>query len=393
MESINYLYHKFAGYVLFPIRLITYISSTLGIIAINVVLDKLQLNSDNLFCKLSLGYSNFCIRLFGIRIIKQGETISDDPCIIISNHINLYDHYVMAHIQNKVPIFIANDKYNKYPISNLLTYTKSILCSQTKKSGTVQKIKTRLSEGDQVTMYPDACDYIPQDKLIAPFRNGAFVPKAPIQPIVFRYVSSSTTNLNWNDNSLWSILLSYLMDGDIQCYVNILPLQTYNSSYKSHEDYKDHVYNLMDKELKLLPKQQTLIVTGNPSTKYTMKALLFLLGLGFFMYLIGNITISCSIFMNFILGYFCHFYPTKNTCMLDTLVVSYSTIKIYFISIQNFYDLCIRFVIIGLFGLCIRNWIKKPYSEKRHIHYLWIPGYLLGIYPMIVNTLELYNLI
>ena len=79
--------------------------------------------------------------------------------------------------------------------------------------------------------------------------------------------------------------------------------------------------------------------------------------------------------------------------MLDIGFVSYFTIKTYFISIQNFYDLYIRFVIMGLFGLCILNWMKKPFSEKRHIHYLWIPGYILGIYPMIVNTLKLYNLI
>tara|TARA_B100000941_G_C28483782_1_gene543752 strand:+ start:74 stop:1276 length:1203 start_codon:yes stop_codon:yes gene_type:complete len=393
-ESVNYLYHKFAGYMLFPFRFTGVVLATLGIVGINVVLDGLRLNSKTLFTKTCLGYTNICVRLCGLQVFVEGEeNLTDNPCIIIGNHINLYDHYVMTYIQQKIPSFVASDKYNIYPFSSLISYTKSIVCNKEKNTGVVNKIKQYVQDGNQVTMYPDGCNIIPKGYVIAPFRSGAFVPKLPIQPIVIKYLSSSTKNIHWNHNSLLSLLTSYLLDGDIRCFVKILPVQQYKERYKSHDDYRESIYYLMQQEFKTLPKERSLWMNEGSSGEYTMNALLMLLSAGIISFLLGNYFMSCESFLSFIVGYFCHFYPTQNTRLFDISVISYVTIRNYFASIYGWTDFYIRLSILGVFSVFVGRWFNSSYTEKEHIHYVWIPGYIMGLYPFIVNTLELYNMI
>ena len=388
MDSINYQYHKFAGYVLYPVRLFSYLSVSTVVVMGNVFLDKLHLNSEKLFQKTSLIYSNICTKIFGLNIyVENRNLLSDKPCLIISNHINLYDHYVMAEIQKKVPAYLANSKYNFFPFSLFLRYTKSILCYKDKKTGVVQQMKQYVNQRrDQITLYPDACDEIPEDKLIAPFYSGAFATKLPIQPIVLRYISSSNTNMNWNDNTLFSILNSYLMDGDIRCYAKVLPVQYYKGSYKSHENYKQEIYNLMDKELKSLPEKKICISVDKPSTEFTMNILLMVLGGGFFSSLLGWYYISEKLFLHFIVSYFCHFYPTRNTKDLDTLVVSTNILWNSFDSIEGSYDLLIRFLFCMV--MCRKGyiWFKRGYSEIDHIVNLWIPMYAFAFYLTFIRS-------
>ena len=395
MESVNYQYHKVAGYLLYPVRVLLLLIVNIGVVITNVTLDKLHLNSKELVKKIILRYAQLSTRIAGTRIyIDGGEHITDKPCINIANHINLHDHYVIANVQNKSPSFVANKKYNVFPFSSLFKYTYSIICDKTQRGGTVQKMKDYVNQGNQITIYPDGCNVIPEGQLIAPFRSGAFVPKLPIQPIVLRYVSSSNPNMNWGDGkTLASIFNSYLLDGDIRCYVKVLPLQHYQDSYKSHDDYKDALHSLMAKELKTLPEQRVSLDVGEPSSEYTMNALLVVLSLGVISRLIGNHLMSSGYFLQFIVGYFCHFYPTQNTRLFDISVISYVTIRNYFVSIYGWTDFYIRLSILGVFSVFVGRWFNSSYTEKEHIHYVWIPGYIMGLYPFIVNTLELYNMI
>lgn len=400
MISINYNIHKFAGYIIFPIRVIFSTCLTLVTFGSLTILDHIGFKKmgDNLV----LRYTYNIIKLFGISIhIKGLENITDKPCIIVGNHINIYDHFVMTYIQNKLPAFISSDKFNIFPISYLITYFRNIHCNPEKKGNVVEKIRERIKEGGQITIYPDGCNIIPDKKLIAPFRNGAFVPKEPILPIVIRYVSSSNENMNWCTNTIsnspFSILTSYLLDGDINVYVKVLPLQHYKDSYKSHEDYRDYIYELMTTELSKLPEQKPTLIVGRPSTEITMNYLIYLLYLSLFTYCIGNISFCCMYLFHFISSYFCHFYPTKNTQLLDMLIVSYNITRNTFISIQNNYDLYIRIFIflflLSRYPIYLQYKNEIPFPEMRHIKNTWIPSYTLCLYPLLLNTLELYNFI
>ena len=400
MNNVNYHYHKFAGYVLFPFRLISFNISTLLAITSLIITDKIN---KNLGVFLYLKYVELSIKLFGLDIHVQGlENLTEKPCIIIGNHINIYDNYVMVNTLNRLPPYIVSKRFDVKPINIIFNFVKCIY-TENKKGYVVEKMKQRIKEGGQVFIYPDGCNPIPDKKLIAPFKNGAFVPKAPIQPIVIRYVPSSNTNMNWyyedscKDNNPFSLLKSYLQDGDMQVYVKVLPLQHYKDSYKSHEDYRDEIYDLMTKELSLLPEQKPNLLVGEPSNEYIMKYLIYLLYLSGFCYLIGN-TLYCSSFlMNFIVAYFCHFYPTKNTCLIDCLITGYTFTRGTFTSIQNDYDFYFRCLFMIFTLTRVYNWLQykndKPFDVKKHVWNTWIPMYTFSLYPLLLNTLELYNII
>ena len=398
MKSINYKFHVFVGYLLFPIRFITFVSSTLLTIGSLVIVDKIGYNT--LGHSLYMNYVKFSIQLFGLTIHSEGlEHLTDKPCIIVSNHINLYDHYVMTNTLGYLPPYIVSGKFNFRPINIIFNFMKCIY-TEHKKGYVVEKMKERIKEGGQITIYPDGCNPIPFGKLISPFRSGAFVPKAPIQPIVIRYVPSSNTNMNWyyedssKDNTPFSLLKSYLQDGDMHVYVKVLPLQEYKDSYKSHEDYRDDVYELMTKELSTLPEQKPNLVVGETSGEYTMKSLLRIpLTLAIISHFIGFYHHCSWMYLLFISSYFCHYYPTKNTILFDRLVTPYSVYAGLFVSLDipewyidyDYYVRCMFAVLMCVSGVSFyMSKLYINYTEKEHIMKVWAPGYSITIYNILV---------
>ena len=77
----------------------------------------------------------------------------------------------------------------------------------------------------------------------------------------------------------------------------------------------------MHQEFKTLPKERSLWINEGSSGEYTMNALLMLLGVGIISFLLGNYFMSCGSFLSFIVGYYCHFYPTQNTRLFDISVI------------------------------------------------------------------------
>lgn len=402
MESVNYHYHKAAGYLLFVPRFIAVTSWAVLSWCLITCSDLLGYNQ--LSSKLLKGYFSGTLRLLGVTIHCKGEQhLTEKPCIIVSNHINIYDHYIVSHILPIFPSFVATSRFNVFPISSVLSASNSILYDPQKRNNIVHTMKQRVSEGSQVTIYPDGCNPIPEKRLIAPFKNGAFIPKAPIQPMVIRYVSSCNTNMNWyyedsrKNNTTFSLLKDCLLDGDIHAYITVLPVQEYKERYKSFEGYRDEIYDLMNMELVSLPKQRPHLKLQTSSDNTMMNYLLYLLYYGLFCFAIGNTYFSTMILFNFITGYFAHYYPTNNTRYLDVVVISYTVLSATFSSIQNQYDLYFRYCGILGYLVCLYRWTTYknivPFDTTRHIYSTWIPGYGMSLYPLLLNTLELYDII
>jgi 1-acyl-sn-glycerol-3-phosphate acyltransferase len=398
MNSINYLYHTYVGYILFPLRLVTFVSSTLLTIGSISLLSSIGCNT--LATNIVLNYCLLESTIFGLTIHSEGHKhIVDKPCIIISNHINICDHFVTTICLNKINSYIVSNKFNITPFNKLFNFMKCIY-TEDKKGNVVNSMKERIKEGGQIFIYPDGCNPIPKGSLISPFRNGAFVPKAPILPIVIRYVPSSNTNMNWYtdtiSNTPFSILKSYLQDGDMQVYVKILPIQEYKDSYKSHEDYRDDIYELMTNELSKLPDQTPDLIIGEPSTEYTMNYLLKIpLTLALISHCIGYYYGATPHYLVFIAGYFCHMYPTQNTILFDRLVVPYTIyaglIANRFLDIPDWYIpydhsiKCMYMIIMCITGILFwRSKLGTTYTEKEHIMKVWIPAYSMSIYGVLV---------
>jgi 1-acyl-sn-glycerol-3-phosphate acyltransferase len=317
-------YHEFAGCVLFPLRLFLGVSTLSFFTIINLILNCIPLNTgldSNVMCSIILQ------KIMGITLHIQGEENirlhSQTPCIIVSNHINHLDPMIHLLVQRKSQTFLTKNIYTKFPFS-LLFGKKPIPCDKEKATGAVFKIKNKILEGGQVTMFPDGCNVIPPNEILAPFRRGAFAPKEPVLPIVIRYVPSTRKNMNWNnDQTLLSLTKEFFLDGDIHVYVSVLPLETYKDEYDSSEEYKNHVFDRMESELSKLPKQTPSIQIQKKNDENIFSPLCNLLYLSLLNLLFQNTYWSTLSALGFIFSYFRRYYPTGNTRLLDDVFVSY----------------------------------------------------------------------
>ena len=329
MDSFIKDYHQFAGNVLFPFRVFLLFSTLSFFIILNLLVNCIPLNTG---LDITFTCSILLQKIIGFTLHIQGEenliNNSERPCIIVSNHINHFDPLIQLLIQKKSQTFLTHHIYTKFPFS-LLFGKKPIPCDKEKATGSVFKIKNHILSGGQVTMFPDGCNLIPPNQLLAPFRRGAFAPKEPVLPMVIRYVPSTQSNLNWdNEQTLLSLTRNVLLDGDIQVYVSILPLETYTDEYDSSEDYKQHVFDKMESELSKLPKQTPSIQIQKKNDENIFSPLCNLLYLSLLNLLFQNTYWSTLSALGFIFSYFRRYYPTGNTRLLDDVFVSYCSYSI-----------------------------------------------------------------
>lgn len=254
-------YHKITTYLLFPLKSII---GFLTILSVGVFIWIDQLMNTNYSEKITIygvDFFSYIINL-KINIIKDInyinlQTLNEEGkgYILVYNHIHIYDHLCTINLQNKLMSYVMNEGYNIFPLTLISKVGKFILCNQHKEKGSVKKIINHVKNNKIVSIAPDACNIIPDGKLIAPFKNGAFIPKEKIIPVVIRYVPSRINNINWdNDHNILSILVSGLIDGHICVYMKVLKEENWDENYKSHEDYRDVVYDKMVEGLKTLPE-------------------------------------------------------------------------------------------------------------------------------------------
>lgn len=391
MNQINFEYHKYVGYLLAPIRLILFIGLYLlmfiGIPTINLFSRKY---SD----KYGLLMNYLSTKSIGLNIKIEGkENISNKRKIIVANHIHIFDYQIIIYIFNNILSFVATATYNIYPFRYLLEYSKCIIVDVKKKNGTVNKIKEHIKNNDLV-IFPDACNIIPINYNISPFKRGAFIPKEPIQPVLIRYVPSSNTKVNINNNSFINHLMYSLADGHMDIYVKILPLEEYKEEYKSYEKYQEIIYNKMSAELRLLPNQYPpRIMNQESSSRYGMiKLLNFPFTLGLINTFLGNYYEASHQLLLFIVGYFCHFYYTNNTYLIDELTVITTNYLLTEYEIYNEFDYFIRnlYFILLLFILSTNYFFSCIKIYNSYYELYGYRDYMISIYLLILQIYRKY---
>ena len=140
MDHINYQYHKFSGCILFPYRLIFLFINTIIIILLSFLAN--ILNHKYIFNKLILIFNKILISVLGFNLHIDGE-YSPDTSLIISNHINMFDHFIIVSVCNCLNAFVVSDKFNFYPF-NILTNNLNCIYV-TKKGGVTNKIKNHIN--------------------------------------------------------------------------------------------------------------------------------------------------------------------------------------------------------------------------------------------------------
>jgi len=404
MIDYGYEFHNVAGYILFPVRVLSLLVTVLSCASLVVFSDKV-LSNDTLTKRILDRTLEFIMYIVGLNIniveddnykefVKNNE-YSDRNYIIVFNHIHLYDSFMMYNMfcsKKLVSGVIVEHMANKFPINIIVRLSESIIIDRDKRMGTVSKIKERLFRRRNVIIAPDSCQD-PGEELIAPFKTGAFAPDQLILPVVIRYVPSTDRNLVWNRDSDLQHITNALLDGHIDGYIKLLDFEP-----PKHDGdvikFRDYVHATMVNGIKSLPySTPPRVDIPNEEIKHAdirMKCLsLAILPVTLFaMFLHNNILLFANLVL-YITGYFSYYNPTNNTNMLNNIVFLSTTAFYYMSYINNLYEF--YFLRTPLYLWTLWNFHGRYLDNARSLSYLAI-GYISTSYITltIINSIISY---
>lgn len=307
----NQFYDRICSYIILPFRLFMYVNLTLILSGGLFMNNKLSLDySENIID----GVFNFVPWVLGVKIKiikdKNYESFIKDRrnYILVFNHVSFYDIFMIrCLLLKKISGLIIEYMYNTSIIHEIFKEFKMIPVERGKKCNSIEKIKRYIENDGSICIAPDGCDTFNEKEInIAPFKNGAFIPKKDIYPLLIRYIPSYTKNVNWGENdSFINAFINNFTDGNIECILKVLPKQHYKEEYKSHEDYREFIYNLMRDELYKLPDQFPPRILKSEEISLLENIILYLL---FGLACIDNYYIKL-----FMVNYMSYSYKTKNT--------------------------------------------------------------------------------
>lgn len=213
-----------------------------------------------LFGFFNLDYSkdlgNFFLKLLKFRNVKVNNIElfnqvfkSNRKCLIIANHKSLLDVLVSKIIFKNIGWIASKNAVKICPLGELLAKnTESIIIE---KNATVilnNKIKNRKANSNLIMIFADAMNPILPGYNIAPFKTGGFVGKFDILPIVIKYKNYTVDpTFRWFDGEHPLIGFSKIALNDhIDVTLDVMDIQSCESDM-SIEEYRDKVYNLMNK--------------------------------------------------------------------------------------------------------------------------------------------------
>lgn len=212
-----------------------------------------------------IGYVNYvgmCIIGFNSMKCTNKHVIeqlyqSDEPVIIVCNHISLLDGFILSSATSGMVSYMFDNKLvEKVPgFKYILERYMNALVKQPK--DTTKQIKQHLlsrQKNDPILcLFADAMNPVPIDKNIAPFKTGAFVHKVKVLPIIIKYKNYKVDpTFRWfnNEHFFWGFS-KILFDNNIDIVVNIMDPITPEENW-SIDNYKDHVYELMNRKYELI---------------------------------------------------------------------------------------------------------------------------------------------
>jgi len=158
---------------------------------------------------------------FRTKIIVNGDNlISTKNKVVIANHCNYIDPFVLHKVFGDNVRFIASSTVKKMPFGYKLEHDMPILfIDRGGSSNTVQQM-TKFMEGDKnrsIAIFPEGM--ISHPKTLVKFRTGAFNTGFPVQPVVIRYKPYV-----YCDNVLKLFSYLYSQRKTLEITVDILPL-------------------------------------------------------------------------------------------------------------------------------------------------------------------------
>ena len=202
-----------------------------------------------------------CLMSFNIEISDKDYTkymrylYSEEKYLCIFNHISILDGFILLSTFPKMGIVLNKQKVFDYIGYDYLSNSKSgsIFVNEDKKSNVTTKIKETIynrKKGQSVLFIsPDANTLPDEENNISKFiKNGAFVSKSKILPIIIKCEDYSIIYNYEHENFLASFFKLFLFENH-KIKIKVGDIIDPNEN-ESIEEYRDRVYLIMNEQYK-----------------------------------------------------------------------------------------------------------------------------------------------
>lgn len=171
---------------------------------------------------------------------------SNQKFLIVSNHCSLWDGIVLTASLQDISFLISKAGLNTSFCSKFVM--GKLDCLIVHNNNTVKKIKEKVENRKKsenvLVVFPDGMQPIPPEKVISPFKTGAFFNKFPVLPVVIKYKNFKINPTSFSKDHALYCWTKVILDGNCDINVEILDL-IYPDNNESISDYRDKVYNIM----------------------------------------------------------------------------------------------------------------------------------------------------
>ncbi|XP_029000230.1 lysophosphatidylcholine acyltransferase 2 [Betta splendens] len=168
----------------------------------------------------------FCM---GFRVVVRGRPVSSSeaPVIAVAPHSTFFDG--IACVAAGLPSIVSRVENLSAPVfGRILRCLQPVLVSRTdpdSRKNTIQEIERRAKSGGrwpQLLIFPEGT--CTNRSCLITFKQGAFIPGVPVQPVLIRYPNKlDTVTWTWQGFSAWMLLLLTLCQPYTAVEVEFLP--------------------------------------------------------------------------------------------------------------------------------------------------------------------------
>ena len=214
----------------------------------------LYLNFDSwwleLMTKLFLKAANFkSVKANNAKLFKHYIN-TDKKLIVVANHKCLFDSFVLLNSLQDIGFMLSRKGGNLVPfISAINKKSNSFFYEPNQGTKTlIDKINARKINDNIIVVFADSMNPIPVGKNIAPFKTGAFQGKFDILPVVIKYKNwTIDPTFRWyNGEHPTTGFFKLLLDGKCEVVADVMDLVSCKENM-TVEEYRDYIYNLMNK--------------------------------------------------------------------------------------------------------------------------------------------------
>jgi hypothetical protein len=184
--------------ILFPIKIVLFIIAHLILLLPKHKIKRLL--------KYSLKIILFCIGFNTPIIIDKRTRKGNEPPIIVYQHHTLADHYFLLSLFDSIKFVLSDSHVSKPIVKQYIRNFGFISVSDKVKTGVTQKIIDYIESKDytnKLAISPEGGKIIKNNvDILAPFSSGAFVPLAPVQPILIQFKYGLSNGKDRDNNEI-----------------------------------------------------------------------------------------------------------------------------------------------------------------------------------------------